>query len=137
MLGYLRIKLRIQRIYGIPFTSLLLFRLFVLWFLRAFPLTCYNQIGQQYVAPTGWSSQESLFIVFTLQRLVLLLLLFSFFFGGRIPHPSFILLFSINISIYRFLSKILLGLIRLLPNVINMLFLSFRGFEDTPIGRVL
>ena len=29
----------------------------------------------------------------------------SFFFGGRILHPSFVLLFSINISIYCFLSK--------------------------------
>ena len=47
MLGYLRIKLGIQRIYGIPFTSLLLFGFFVPWLLRAFPLMCYNQIGQQ------------------------------------------------------------------------------------------
>ena len=27
------------------------------------------------------------------------------FFGGRIPHPSLVLLFSINISLCRFLSK--------------------------------
>ena len=42
MLGYLRTKLGIQRIFGTPFISLLLFGLFVPRFLRAFPLTYYN-----------------------------------------------------------------------------------------------
>ena len=98
MLRFLRIKLGIQRIYGIPFTSFLLFGLFAPRFLRVFPLMCCNQIGQQCVA----------------KRVCLLLLPFSFLFlyscclvcfYGRIPHPSFVLLNSINIFHCHFLSK--------------------------------
>ena len=98
MLGYLRTKLGIQKIYGIPFTSQLLFGLIVLWILRAFPLTCYKQIDQQCVVPMGWSSQESLFVVFSVVSCSFIVL-FSFIFGGRIPHPSFVLLI---LSIYIF-----------------------------------
>ena len=63
MLGYLRTKLGIQRTFGTPFISLLLFRLFVPRFLRAFPLTYYNQIGQQCVVPLGRYSQGCLCVV--------------------------------------------------------------------------
>ena len=56
MLGYLRTKLGIQRIFGTPFISLLSFGLFVLRVLRTSPLTCYNLIGYQCVVPTGRSS---------------------------------------------------------------------------------
>ena len=45
MQGFLRIKQGIQRTFGTLFISLLLFGLFVLRFLRGFPLTCYNLIG--------------------------------------------------------------------------------------------
>ena len=63
MLEYLRTKLGIQIIFGTPFISLLLFGLFVPRFLRAFPLTYYNQIGQQCVVPMERYSQGCLCVV--------------------------------------------------------------------------
>ena len=45
MQGFLKIKQGIQGTFGILFVSLLLFELFVLRFLRGFPLTCYILIG--------------------------------------------------------------------------------------------
>ena len=98
MQGYLRIKQGILIIFGISFTSLLLFEFFVPWFLRAFPLMCYNQIGQHCVAPTGWFNLESLF-VFTLQLLVFVFLLFSFSLVGGF---LILLLYFLFLSIYLF-----------------------------------
>ena len=126
MLGFLRIKLGIQRIFGIPFTSLLLFRLFVPWFLRAFPLMCYNQIGQQCVVPTGWSSQKSLFVVFVVQFLV-----FSFYccclvlslVGGFfiLLLYFFILLIYLFVVSYQKINLMIEGIINLMIEGINFL----------------
>ena len=88
MLGYLRTKLGIQRIFGIPFISLRPFGLFVQQILRASPLTYYNLIGYQCVDPIVPMGRPSVLFFF---------MLFSFSFGGRIPHPPFVLLF---LSIY-------------------------------------
>ena len=63
MLGYLRTKLGIRRIFGIPFISSLRFRFFAQPVLRAFPLTFYNQIGQQCVVPMGRCSVMLFFCV--------------------------------------------------------------------------
>ena len=104
MSRYLRTKLGIQRIFGILFISLLLFGFFVPWFLRAYPLTCYNQIGQQCVVPTGRSSQGKLFVVFLVQCLVIFLCcLVSSLVGGLLILLLFF--FSINIYMCCFLSK--------------------------------
>ena len=93
------IKQGIQRIFGILFVSQLLFGLFVLRFLRGFPLTCYNLIGQQCVIPMGWSNQsvclfflifDSLQFCFSLVGGFLILLLYFIF---------------INIFLCGFLSK--------------------------------
>ena len=98
MKEYLRIKQGIQKIFRILFTSLLLFRLFVPWFLRGFSLMCYNQIGQQCVAPMGWSNLERLLVV-TLQILVFVFLQFSFsLVGGFLV----LLLYFFFLSIYLF-----------------------------------
>ena len=45
MQGFFRIKQGIQSIFGIVFGFLLLFRLFVLRFLKGYLLMCYNLIG--------------------------------------------------------------------------------------------
>ena len=77
MRGFFKIKQGIQRIFGTLFISLFLFGLFVPRFLRGFPLTCYNLIGQRCVIPMDWSNLESLF-VFSLYFPVFVLLQFSF-----------------------------------------------------------
>ena len=119
MLGFLR------RIFGIPFTSLLLFGLFVPWFLRAFPLMCYNQNGQQCVVQTGWSSQKSLFVVFIVQFLV-----FSFYcclvlslVGGFLILLLYFFILSIYLFVvsYQKINLMIEGIINLMTEGINFL----------------
>ena len=64
MLGYLRTKLGIQRIFGIPFISLRPFGLFVQRVLRAPPLTYYNLIGYQCVVQIVLMGRSSVLLFF-------------------------------------------------------------------------
>ena len=65
-LGYLRTRLGMQGIFGIPFISLRPFGRFVQRVLRAPPLTYYNLIGYQCVVqivPLGRSSALLFFLI--------------------------------------------------------------------------
>ena len=64
MLGYLRTKLGIQRIFEIPFISLRPFGLLVQRVLRASPLTYYNLIGYQCVVQIVPMGQPSVLLFF-------------------------------------------------------------------------
>ena len=64
MLGYLRTRLGIQGIFGIPFISLRPFGRFVQRVLRASPLTYYNLIGYQCVDPIVPMGRTSVLLFF-------------------------------------------------------------------------
>ena len=94
--------------------------------LRAFPLMCDNQIGQQCVA----KNDCSLFLPFSFLFLYSCCLVF---FGGRIPHPSFVLINSINIFLCYCLSKKNVNQINELININNIMFVSLQVLQSSMV----
>ena len=64
MLGFFKIRRGHQKLFGVPFNSLLPFGPPAPQLLKAFPLMWFNLIGYQYVVPRVWVSKERLLFVF-------------------------------------------------------------------------
>ena len=75
MLGFFKIRRGHQKLFGVPFNSLLPFGPLAPQLLKAFPLMWFNLIGCQCVSPKKWAIKERLFCVFSIWYIGLLSIL--------------------------------------------------------------